>query len=124
MGEGSPPLKEPVPPSPIPLDSSLRTHPKRLLPPALASTYLHGHLSGHPRTGDQLESFDTRKAEILASMSVDEIEKKYEEVAMKAVKVFEESEKKRKEVEEAIESKKMDRAMERRLYEKFGRKDH
>ena len=91
--------------------------------PTLSSTYPHGHISGHPRTGDHLESFDARKAEILATMSVDEIKKKYEEVASKVVEVFQESERKRKEVDEAIESKKMARDMERRVHARWGRRE-
>ena len=123
MTEGSHSLDPPTPKSPIPLDSPSRSHSKHLLPSALSSTYPHGHISGHPREGDQLEAFNARKDEILATMSVDEIKKKYEEVALKAVEVYQDSERKRKEVDEAIESKKMARDMERRVHARWGRRE-
>ena len=56
-------------------------------------------------------------------MSVNEMKKKYEEVASKAVEVYQEGERKRKEIDEAIESKKMARDMERRVHARWGRRE-
>ncbi|CAD6569085.1 MAG: hypothetical protein ASARMPRED_002402 [Alectoria sarmentosa] len=64
----------------IPLNSPLRTHPKRGLPPNFASTYPHGHISGYPRTTEQQAAFDVRKTEILRIMGSKDIEKAYEDV--------------------------------------------
>ncbi|KAL8671811.1 MAG: hypothetical protein Q9168_003695 [Polycauliona sp. 1 TL-2023] len=106
-------------PDPIPLDSPLRTHPKRNLPANLASTYPHGLLSGHPRTTSQQASFDTRKGEILNTMSAEQIEKSYHEVTEKVKRLLEEDERKGREVDEKIEALKMERDVERRVYERF-----
>ncbi|KAI4177059.1 MAG: hypothetical protein LQ343_000540 [Gyalolechia ehrenbergii] len=111
-------------PSPIPLSSSLRTHPKRNLPPILSSTYPHGHLSGHPRTPSQQSAFDARKAEILSTMSAEQIEKRYIEVSEKVMKVMEERERQEKDVDEKMENLRMQRERERRVWEKVrGKKE-
>ena len=106
-------------PTPIPLDSPLRTHPKRNLPSNLSSTYPHGLLSGHPRTPSQQASFDARKQEILNTITAEQIEKSYLEVTEKVKVVLEEEERKGREVDEKIEALKMERDVERRVYERF-----
>ena len=105
----------------IPIDSPLRTHPKRLLPSHLASTYPHGHLSGHPRTGDTLHSFEARRQEILRTMTAAQIEKRYEEVAAQVVDFLEEAERRGREVEGEKEKLRMEREMERRVWGKLRR---
>ncbi|KAL9044778.1 MAG: hypothetical protein Q9214_002107 [Letrouitia sp. 1 TL-2023] len=109
----------PRPSSPIPLDSSLRTHLKRLLPETLSSTYAHGLLSGHPRTPEQQEAFEARKAEIRRSMTKNQMEKAYEEVAERIRELMEQRERMEKEVERRIEVLKAEREVERRVLGKF-----
>ncbi|KAI4188184.1 MAG: hypothetical protein L6R41_002310 [Letrouitia leprolyta] len=112
------------PPTPIPLDSPLRTYPKRNLPAILSSTSPHGHLSGHPRTPSQQSAFDTRKAEILNTMSAEQIEKRYIEVSEKVREVLEERERQEKDVEEKMENLRMQREREMRVWEKLrGKKE-
>ncbi|KAL8787943.1 MAG: hypothetical protein Q9213_001970 [Squamulea squamosa] len=105
-------------PSPIPLDSPLRTHPKRNLPSTLSSTYPHGLLSGRPRTASQQASFDARKREIVNTMTAEQIEKRYLEMTEKVKAVLEEDERKGREVDEKIEALKMERDVERRVWER------
>ncbi|KAL8754974.1 MAG: hypothetical protein Q9184_004942 [Pyrenodesmia sp. 2 TL-2023] len=106
------------PPSPLPLTSPLRTHPKRNLPISLASTYPHGHLGGHPRTPSQQRNFEARKAEILATMTAEQIEKRYVEVTEKVKAVLAEEERRRQDVEGKMEKLRKEREVERRVYEK------
>ncbi|KAL8920703.1 MAG: hypothetical protein Q9172_004388 [Xanthocarpia lactea] len=106
------------PASPIPLDSPLRTHTKRNLPSTLSSTYPHGLLSGHPRTASQQASFDAQKREILNSMTAEQIEKRYGEMTEKVKGLLEEEERKGREVDEKIEALKMERDVERRVWER------
>jgi hypothetical protein len=103
----------------IPLDSPLRTHRKRLLPPLLSSTYPHGHLSGHRRTEAQQSAFEARKEEILGSMTKKEMEKAYEEKVGEVLEVLEEGERRGKEVEGEMEKLRMEREMERRVWGKL-----
>ncbi|KAI4237447.1 MAG: hypothetical protein L6R40_005939 [Gallowayella cf. fulva] len=104
-----PSLRSTRSPSPLPLDSPLRTHPKRHLPPTLSSTYPHGLLSGHSRTPSQQTAFDARKQEIINTMTAEQIEKRYLEVTEKVKGVLEEDERKGREVDEKIESLKKQR---------------
>ncbi|KAK0509843.1 hypothetical protein JMJ35_007237 [Cladonia borealis] len=106
---------------PIPLTSPLRTHHKRGLPPTLASTYPHGHISGHARSPAQQAAFEARKEEILKTMSTADIEKRYEEKVKEIRGVLEETERKTKEVEGEMEKLRMDREMERRVWGKLRR---
>jgi len=102
----------------IPLDSPLRIHQKRHLPPLLSSTYPHGHLSGHPRTGAQQAAFYYRKDEMSKTMSAKEIEKAYEEKAREIRELMAENERKNMEVEAEMEKLKMDWEMEKRVWGK------
>lgn len=113
-----------TPQSPIPLTSALRTHPKRGLPPTLSSTYPHGHISGHARTASQQRTFDVRKAEILRTMTAAQINTRYEEIVGKIQAVLEESRIAEEEIDREIERLKMEREMERRIWEKIrGKKE-
>lgn len=103
----------------IPLTSTLRTHPKRLLPQTLSSTYPHGHISGHPRTTAQQSALETRRGEILRTMTAQEIERAYEEVAGKVRQEIEDGERVGREVEEKMERLRMEREMERRVWGKL-----
>ncbi|CAF9916129.1 hypothetical protein IMSHALPRED_002985 [Imshaugia aleurites] len=115
-----PPSPSPLTRTPIPLLSPLRTHPKRGLPPTLASTYPHGHISGHPRSASQQASLDARKAEILRTMgSSKEIERAYEVVVGRIREELEECERRGREVEGEMEKLRMEREMERRVWGKL-----
>lgn len=116
----SPPPASPTStPTPIPLTSPLRTHPKRGLPPTLSSTIPHGHISGHPRTGAALAAFEARKAEIMHTMSAQQIEAEYEKVVKKIREVLEADEERGREVEREVHRLRMEREMERRVFGKF-----
>lgn len=100
----------------IPLNSPLRTHPKRGLPPILSSTYPHGHISGQPRTPSQERAFQSRKAEILRTMTASQIEAKYQETVAKTRKVMEENKKEMEIWEREHQELKDQRDLERRLW--------
>ncbi|KAL8863600.1 MAG: hypothetical protein Q9178_000281 [Gyalolechia marmorata] len=115
----NPPSPHPIhPASPIPLDSPLRTYSKRNLPSTLSSTYPHGLLSGHPRTASQQAAFDAQKREIINSMTAEQIDKRYGEMTEKVKGLLEEEERKGREVDEKIEALKMERDVERRVWER------
>ncbi|KAL8745551.1 MAG: hypothetical protein Q9190_002317 [Brigantiaea leucoxantha] len=114
----SPRFHPDAPPSPIPLDSSDRTHRKHLLPAILSSTYPHGLLSGHPRTPEQQKEFDTRKAEIRNTMTKKEMEKEYDETTSRIKELLEERDRQEEQVERRIESLRAEREVERRVWEK------
>lgn len=103
----------------IPLNSPLRTHPKRGLPPTLASTYPHGHISGHPRSASQQQAFEARKEEILKTMTKADIERRYEEKVKEIRGVMEDNERRGREVGGEIEKLRMEREMERRVWGKL-----
>lgn len=112
-----PPLHSPPA---IPLNSPLRTHPKRGLPPILSSTYPHGHISGHPRSPSQERAFQSRKAEILRTMTASQIEAKYQETVAETRKVLEESKKEmeiwERERQTLKAQRELERSLERRLW--------
>lgn len=103
-------------PPAIPLNSPLRTHPKRGLPPILSSTYPHGHISGLPRSPSQERAFQSRKAEILRTMTASQIEAKYQETVAEIRKVMEESKKEMEKWEREHQKLKDQRELERRFY--------
>ncbi|KAK3175991.1 hypothetical protein OEA41_007313 [Lepraria neglecta] len=103
----------------IPLNSPLRTYPKRGLPPTLASTYPHGHISGHSRSPSQQHAFEAQKEEILKTMTKAEIERRYEEKVKEIRGVMEDNERKGREVEGEMEKLRMEREMERRVWGKL-----
>lgn len=68
--------------------------------------------------------FAARKAEILRTMSAAQIEARYQETAEKIVAVMEEGRVLEEEVEKELERLRMEREMERRIWEKLrGRKE-
>ncbi|MCJ1337835.1 hypothetical protein MMC09_003119 [Bachmanniomyces sp. S44760] len=107
--------------SDIPLTSPLRTHSKRLLPPSLhlSSTYPHGHISGHPRSPTCAAAFQSRKATILSTMTPNEIEARYREIARKVEEVVNDAESRRAEVERECERLRKQRDVERRVFRKL-----
>lgn len=112
-----------TPPSPpsIPLTSTLRTHPKRGLPSNLSSTAPHGHISGHTRTPSQQRAFDARKAEILRTMTADQIEARYQETVAQIRRVLEEDRLLGEKVESEMEGLRAQREMEKGIWEKLSR---
>ena len=103
-------------PRDIPYDSPLRKHEKRGLPPTLASTYPHGHISGHPRSPTQQRAFESRKSTILHTMSASQIENAYQDNVRKVLDILEEDKKKNEEIDRQVEMKNKQREMERKLY--------
>lgn len=103
-------------PPAIPLSSPLRTYPKRGLPPILSSTYPHGHISGHPRSPSQERAFQSRKAEILRTMTASQIEAKYQETVAETRKVLEENKKEMEIWEREYQGLEAQRELERRLW--------
>ena len=107
----------------IPLDSNLRTHLKRDLPQSLASTYPHGHISGHPRSPTAQRAFETRKLNILRTMNAEQIEVAYQETVQKIKVVLDEDRKKNEEIDREIKKLTKQREMERKIYrEVLGKK--
>lgn len=103
----------------IPLGSPFRTHPKRDLPPSLASTYQHGHISGHPRSPGSQRAFEARKANILRTMNTEQIETAYQETVKKITAILEEDRKKNEEIDREAEKLTKQREMERGIFRKM-----
>ena len=103
----------------IPLDSPLRTHPKRDLPQSLASTYPHGHISGHPRSPAEQRAFEARKTTILRSMNAEQIEAAYQDTVKRVVSVLDDDRKKNEEVDREVEKATKQREMERKIFWKM-----
>ena len=105
--------------SEIPLDSPLRIHLKRDLPPLFASTYAHGHISGHPRSAVAQRAFEARKIAILRSMTAEQIESAYQDAVKKIMAVLEEDRRKNEEVDREVEKMTKQREMERMIFRKM-----
>ena len=103
----------------IPLDSPLRTYVKRGLPQSLASTYPHGHISGHPRSPAEQRAFEARKVTILRSMNAEQIEVAYQDTVKRVLSVLEDDRKKNEEVDREIEKATKQREMERKIFWKM-----
>ena len=103
-------------PPAIALTSPLRTYHKRGLPSILSSTYPYGHISGRPRSPSQERAFQSRKAEILRTMTASQIEAKYQETVAEIRKVMEESKKEMDLWEREYQALIDQRELERRLW--------
>ncbi len=101
---------------PIPANSPLRTHLKRGLPASLASTYPHGHISGHPRSAAAQRAFEARKAQILRTMSAEQIESAYQENVRKILGMLEADRRRNEEIDREMEKAEAQRELERRLF--------
>lgn len=115
----SPTTSAPSTPDPIPLTSPLRTYPKRLLPPTVASTYPHGHYSGHLRTPTQQAALEARIAEIKRTLSKVQIEWRYQDAAKRVLELLERIEGDKEAVEKEIEMLMQTRELERRVHRKI-----
>ena len=103
----------------IPLDSPLRTYAKRGLPQSLASTYPHGHISGHPRSPAEQRAFEARKVTILRSMNAEQIEAAYQDTVKRVLSILEDDRKRNEEVDREIEKATKQREMERKIFWKM-----
>ncbi|MCJ1387668.1 hypothetical protein MMC18_000511 [Xylographa bjoerkii] len=103
----------------IPLDSPLRIYLKRDLPRLFASTYAHGHISGHERSVPAQRALEARKVAILRSMTAEEIESAYQEAVKKIMTVLEEDRRKNEEVDREVEKLTKQREMERMIFRKL-----
>jgi len=111
MAKATPPQAD------VPLNSSLRTHHKRGLPPALfSSTTPHGHISGNPRPPQMQRAFETRKATIMRTMTATQIEAAYQEKVNEILQVVEEDRRKNEEIDREAELLSKQREMERRVF--------
>ena len=106
----------------IPLDSPDRVYLKRDLPPSLASTYSHGHISGHQRSAVAQRAFEARKVAILRSMTAEQIESTYQETVKKITAILEEDRRKNEEVDREVEKLTKVREMERKIFRKMKEK--
>lgn len=117
-------MDTPPSPPPIPLNSPLRTHPKRGLPNMLSSTTPHGHISGHARTPSQQAAFTARKDEILRTMTPETIEARYQDTVAQICRVLDENRILAEKVESEMVGLSLQREMERGIWEKLkGRKE-
>ncbi|MCJ1265517.1 hypothetical protein MMC22_005397 [Lobaria immixta] len=117
-------MDTPPSPPPIPLTSSLRTHAKRGLPSNLSSTIPHGHISGYARTPSQERAFAARKAEILRTMTPEQIEARYQDTVAQIRRVLEENRILADKVDSEMEGLRLQREMERGIWEKLrGKKE-
>lgn len=92
------------------------TYPKRLLPESLSSTYPHGLITGVPRTPAQQEAFESRKAEILRTMSDPQIEERYQEIVKKVDATMREIGEGNEKVDREVEAAQKTRETERKAW--------
>lgn len=111
------PNQPPDPVSPSTLEPP--THPKRLLPPSLSSSYPHGLISNQPRTPSQQAAFENRKQEILQTMSDEEIEAKYQETVQKVETALRGIKDGNERVDKQVEAKMKTREMERKVWQRL-----
>ena len=95
---------------------SPRTYPKRLLPSSLSSAYPHGLITSQPRTTSQQAAFESRKAEILQTMSDEQIEERYQETVKKVEIVLKEIEEGNERIDREIEAARKTRETERKAW--------
>ena len=107
----------PSPADPLPQSPPVETtYTKRLLPDSLTSRFPHGLITGEPRSTEQQAALDTRKAEILASMTAEQIEESYQKTAKKIQDVLQDIKEGNNKVDKDIEDAKKTREMERRAW--------
>ena len=95
---------------------SERTFTKRLLPESLSSTFPHGLITGEARSAGQQAAFDARKSEIIATMTSEQIEERYQDTAKKVQDLLEEIKDGNEKIDKQIEDAKKTREMERRAW--------
>ena len=110
---------EPANPSP----PQQATYTKRLLPTSLFSNYPHGLITGQPRSPSQQAAFEARKAEILGSMSDDQIEERYQETAKKVEDAMKEIEEGNERLDREAERARKTRETERKAWANLKKAD-
>ena len=103
--------------------SSPKIYTKRLLPSSLSSAYPHGLITSQPRTTSQQAAFEARKAEILQTMSSEQIEERYQETAKKVENVLKEIEEGNERVDREIEAARKTRETERKAWANLKKAD-
>ena len=93
-----------------------RTFTKRLLPESLSSAFPHGLITGEARSAPQQAALDARKSEIVATMTDEQIEERYQATAKKVQDLLEEIKDGNEKVDKQIEDAKKTREMERRAW--------
>ena len=100
-------------PPPPPVED---TYTKRLLPNTLSSPYPHGLITGEPRTTEQQAVLDARKAEILATMTVEQIQDSYQETVKQVQAALQEIKDGNDKIDKEIADAKKTRETERRAW--------
>ena len=99
-----------------PATISFEHHPRNILPPAISSAYPNGIPA---RDLQQDAAFQSQKNEILRTMTGQEMEKRYKELAGEIVERLEEDERKEVELKEEMEKLTKSRELEIKVYERL-----
>ena len=118
QAQGAPSLSSFQPPSPPkhtapPIKESF---PKRGLPDSLSSSQSHGLITGEARSADQQAALEARKAEILSTMTTEQIEETYQDTAKKIHHLLQEIKDDNEKIDRELEEAKKTREMERRAW--------
>ena len=100
----------------IPADSPLRTFTKRNLPASLASTYRHGHISGHPRAPAAQRALERRRNAILRAMDAAQIAAAYDDATRRINALLDEDRRRHEELDREKEKLTAQRQLERKLF--------
>ena len=106
-------------PDDIPLDSSLRTHPKKGLPIELSSTYYCGHISGHARTPMQQAAFESRTQELLNTMTAAQIDEQHDQICKRIRSTLVEIEQDERKWKQEVDDLRKKREFERRAWKRM-----
>ena len=93
-----------------------RTHPKRNLPPALASPHTLGHISGLPRTAAAQRALERRAAVVLRAMDAAQIEAAYEAATARINAILDEDRRRNEELDREVGKRTAQRQLERKLW--------
>ena len=118
QAQGAPTPTSFQPPSPLkPVAPPVReSFPKRGLPDSLSSSQPHGLITGESRSADQQAALEARKAEILSTMTAEQIEEAYQDTAKKIHDVLQEIKDDNEKIDKELEDAKKTREMERRAW--------
>ncbi|KAL9096272.1 MAG: hypothetical protein Q9163_006451 [Psora crenata] len=100
----------------VPATNPFEHHPRDLLPPALLKAYPDGPPA---RDSEQTAAFQSRKDEILRTMTHQEMQKRYRELADRIAERLEENERKDEEVREEIDKLVKSRELEIKVWERL-----
>lgn len=114
-----PPLpKQPPSPSPMPAFIPFEHHPTDLLPDLICKTFPNGNPVAFSRSPEQLAALEARKNEYRRTMTVPEMQKRYQQVARELVERLEENESKKEEWRDAVVKAEEDFALQKKVARK------